>query len=306
MGHKLKDDLLKLRGTCNDFAQKNINLYDLRIADQIIKLTADIKDIMVPMVQEISFESLAQRIAFTVYFSVINFNFSQCQSVWMHDRCPYYRSKGMMYALYDTGFFWEDNKQMSSITKAQWKNQLSDFVCEGFPWAEERIEFLFEMAAYLQKKQVHFQHFFQQFPTVDDIYFLLEESGLYKDPFLKRIQMLIGWLIDIAKETNITIGDSSMLTGLADYRMPQLFYNMKLIKLSSQEQQMLMERKRLQVDDAFVQKMRYSTIFLCDYLSKKKKIIAAEMDRLLWYLSQQMLEKGKMLIPAMNVDTCCF
>lgn len=304
--HKLKDDLLKLRGTCNDFAQKNMNLYDLRIADQIINQTADIKDGMVPMIQELSFESPAQRIAFAVYFSVINFNFSQYQSVWIHDRYPYYRSKGMMYALYDTGFLWADNKQMSSITKAQWRNQLSGFFCEGFPWAEERIEFLFEMAAYLQKEHIHFYHFFQQFPTVDDIYLLLEASQLYKDPFLKRMQMLIGWLIDIAKETNITIGDSSMLTGLADYRLPQLFYNMKLIKLSPQEQQILVERKKLQLDDAFVQKMRYSTIFLCDYLSKQKKIIAAEMDRLLWCLSQQMLEEGKLSTPAMNVDTCCF
>lgn len=303
---KLKNDLLKLRHTCNEFAHKNMDLYDLSMVDRTIEQITSIKDSAIPMIQELPFTSVAQKVAFALYFSVINFNFSQSQSVWMHGGWPYYRSKGMMYALYDTGFPWEDNEQMSRITKAQWKKRLNSFVGEGFPYAEERIVFLSEMAAYLQKKQVHFHRFFQQFPTVDDLYLLLEESKLYQDPFLKRMQMLIGWLMDIATEDNIAIGDHSMLTGLADYRLPQLFYNIKLIKLSSQEQQMLIRRKKLQLSDIFVQKMRCSTVFLCDYLSKWKGITSAETDRLLWCLSQQMLEEGELPIPAMYVDTCCF
>ncbi len=306
MVHKLENDIQKLRRECSDFAHKNMDLYDLRVADQIIGQMDAIAGGATPMIHELPFGSVDQKIAFAIYFSVVNFNFSQCQSTWTHGGRQYYRSKGMMYALYDAGLPWENSEQMSRVTKGQWKERLSGFVDKDFPWAEERITFLSNMAEYLQKKQVDFWRFFQQFPTADDLYLLLEASQLYRDPFLKRMQMLIGWLIDIAKEADIAIGNSSILTGLADYRLPQLFYNIKLIRLSSQERQMLMDRKKFQLQDTFVQKMRYSTVFLCNDLSKRKNVTHAEMDQLLWHLCQQMLEKGELSIPAMCVDTDCF
>lgn len=70
MVHKLENDIQKLRRECSDFAHKNMDLYDLRVADQIIGQMDAIAGGATPMIHELPFGSVDQKIAFAIYFSV--------------------------------------------------------------------------------------------------------------------------------------------------------------------------------------------------------------------------------------------
>lgn len=302
----MERELHCLRRQCNQCVEENKDSVSLRVLKELEQeiIACDVDRATV--IQRLHFDTMEEKIAFAIYFSVINFNFSGCDYSYRYQGQMYYRSTALLYALYNTPILFCNTTEVFRMGEGQWKKNLCCYGEGTLPLFEKRMNRLRKMAAYLTKEQVNFHNFYERFSTLNELFVFFKQSHLYEDVFLKRIQMLLNWLYCIAIENKIGLSDITMLTGLADYRLPQLFYNVGLVRLSPDERKMLLSRMPLREQDAFVRKMRCITIYICDYLAKKTEFTPIEIDCLLWNLSQQKLVRKELPIPAMNIDTMQF
>lgn len=132
----------------------------------------------------------------------------------------------------------------------------------------------------------------------------LSKSGYFNDPFLKRAQVCTSRLDKILVRRNrIHLKNINDLTCMADYRIPQLFYNTHVIEISPELKTILNNKIQLKVDGQQETALRASVVVVGEMLSKLLKIFEAEVDNLLWQLSKKMLDQKRLIIPPMLVAT---
>jgi DNA replication protein DnaC len=124
---------------------------------------------------------------------------------------------------------------------------------------------------------------------------------LFDDEFLKRLQIVITWLADIAQTTEEIFDDkSNALTIMADYRLPQVLINDGVITISDEVRAKL----TFQLIDTDVERtLRAVTIVACEEIAKLLGISTTAVDRALWQRSQYLIKSGRMTAPSIRVAT---
>jgi len=169
---------------------------------------------------------------------------------------------------------------------------------------DERIKRLQQFGSYLQTTIGTFDNFFENYPNAQSIYELLMPSGLFEDDILKRLQVVITWLADIARIANIKFNDATeSLTVMADYRLPQVLIQEGVMIISDEIRAQLGAELR---DVKTEHTIRAATITACESIASISGMTTTEVDRALWQRSQSLIESGTMITPAMRVATRSF
>ena len=87
---------------------------------------------------------------------------------------------------------------------------------------------------------------------------------------------------------------------MADYRIPQLLMHFGIINITKNN---IKKMKKQLLDTDLERTVRAATINACQRIANKCNLSEAETDKLLWILSQNMLEKDFLKTPMMRVAT---
>lgn len=247
-----------------------------------------------------------QQIGITLMFSVINYCFVDPDTgvdyVYKDDIGQVRRSSGVMQALIRSNLDWSDFTELSKVLPSQWRKVLQlDRRGVVLYDAEERIRRLHIFAEYMVDSKIDTTRFFVDHTSGQDVYDLLDASGMFDDTFCKRLQVALLWLCDIAADANIPFHlDRSQLTALADYRLPQTMCHLGIVRLGPKAVALLEEKvtsTQLEHD------MRSVAIDVCYRISHTAGIDEVDVDTFFWQLSQELLSSHAMTSPAMRVAT---
>jgi hypothetical protein len=252
---------------------------------------------------------IAQRLGLTLIFSSINYCYVDPDTghdyIYKKDGEYRARSTAFVLALIESGAPWDDFAAIAKMTKEQWKHILHlDGRGVVLYDASERIERIGRFAKYLDGKVSNIDGFFEQYPNAQAVYCLLFGSGLFEDMYLKRLQVAIMYINDIAKHEGIRFDAyEKCLTIMADYRLPQVLMEYGVIRLSPDAVRKLESRL---TDPELENAIRAATLIACYDLSNKIGIPEVQIDRILWNKSQSLIASGNTTIPAMRVATRCY
>jgi len=246
------------------------------------------------------------KIGLTLFFGVVNYGYVDPQTgldyAYTCDGILHLRSAAFTLALIESGLPWDQPAQIALISTDIWRDKLhlNDKGVVLFD-DEERINRLQQFGIYLQNTVGTFNDFFKRYPNAQSIYELLIPSGFFDDEFLKRFQIVITWLGDIAKITNTQFDDiAGTLTIMADYRLPQVLMREGVITFTHEVSVQLMSR----LDDVKTERaIRAATIIACDTIAEILGITTTQVDRALWQYSQMLIANGQMTTRAMRVST---
>lgn len=247
-----------------------------------------------------------QQVGIVLLFGAINYCFvdpeTNANYVYDDGTVRAERSSGVIQALIRSGLDWSDFYSLSRVEKAEWRSILQvDKPGTTLFDTEERIERLQSFASYLLEKVTQAGTFFRDYKNAVDTYELLIESGLFDDPFCKRIQVVLVWLSQIATDSSIPFDlHKEKLTAMADYRLPQVMCQLGIIQLRSESRELL---KQKVTDVQFENDMRSAVIIVCSRIAAKTAKSEADIDSFFWTLSQELIAKGAMDFPAMRVAT---
>lgn len=217
------------------------------------------------------------------------------------------RSTGLATALAESGINWDNLVEVGQMTPARWAEVIQLSETNSFYLGAERGARLVQLARQLLA---------EGYPTVAS--FLagcdfdatvlvgkLMESGLFDDQFLKRAQLAASTMNDVlVRRSEVGLTRIDQLTVMADYRIPQVFYNLGVVKI---EDQALLEKLQnhvpLEAGGREELALRSTCVVVGWKIAERLGIMQAEADGLLWGLSQQMAKAGELDIPHMVVAT---
>jgi hypothetical protein len=308
---KLTDKLVNIRQYAEQIVQKSDRV---AIDDDVLTQFAGELDgtqarlIQNPITHAVVL-SFAQKVGLTLLFGAVNYCYVDPESgrdyQYSINGMTSARSTAFLQALIQSGLRWDDMGAIAAIPLADWQVILHlndpDVVLYD---AEERTVRLATFARYLAKVIGEPTRFFETFPNAQSVYYLLINSGMFKDEYLKRLQVVLVWLEDLARQNDIPFdGASKSLTAMADYRLPQVLMNERIIVLRSQDFELLSE----QLTDLELERdIRAATIIVCERLARMTGVTEVEIDKLLWQKSQQLISDGLLVAPAMRVATRCY
>jgi hypothetical protein len=93
---------------------------------------------------------------------------------------------------------------------------------------------------------------------------------------------------------------------MADYRLPQVLYNFNIIGLNKSLKEKITGRKIFQKNEKDEIILRAWTIVICEYIANKTGLSEEKVDNAIWNISQEMLKKRQLKIPAILVETDCY
>ena len=130
------------------------------------------------------------------------------------------------------------------------------------------------------------------------------ESGFFKDEFLKRAQVGLKMMDTVAaRRMGRGLTGINELTCMADYRIPQVFYNLGTVRLSAGLEAQLIRQEPILSGSREELALRATVIVIGLVLAGLMTICEADVDTLLWEFSQQMDKSGQIKIPHMLVAT---
>ncbi len=255
--------------------------------------------------------NVEKEISLNTFFDTVNFCF---KNPYTHIEYKYVnvnkrvfrRSFGLFKALADSDIDWGDLKEVSKIDKKKWGKitQITDQ--NALFLGQDRYLRISGFARYLISKKLKATSQVIKMCNYDalELVILLSKSGYFDDPFLKRAQVCTNRVNSILiRRKNIRLKNINDLTCMADYRLPQLFYNLQLIELSPKLKMRLIKEIPIEPDSREETALRASVIAIGEMLSKILKISEAKVDNLLWKLSKKMLDDNFLKIPHMLVAT---
>jgi hypothetical protein len=132
----------------------------------------------------------------------------------------------------------------------------------------------------------------------------LIDSNFFKDEFLKRAQVALKMMDSVLEvRDGRGLNGIDLLTCMADYRIPQVFYNLGAVKLSPDLEGQLTRLEPVLSGSRVELALRATVIVIGLQLAKLMGINEAEVDTLLWEFSQKMDKAGQTKIPHMVVAT---
>jgi hypothetical protein len=216
------------------------------------------------------------------------------------------RTSAFFTALVESGLDWNVISQAASIEPRQWLQITQLDGRNVFYLGVERRERIVGLAQYLQ---MHGYKTVQDFIaarkySVEEIIPSLIECGFFKDEFLKRAQVAMKMMDTVlSSRMGCSLTGMDLLTCMADYRIPQVFYNLGAVELSPSLRARLESQQPILSESREEMALRATVIVIARQLSELMTINEAEVDSLLWEYSQQMDKTGRMKIPHMLVAT---
>lgn len=217
------------------------------------------------------------------------------------------RSTGLYTAMVESGVEWSDFEKVKSITDEQWKQTLQLSDTNTMFLGKERLRYVTRLAAeVINAGAINISQFLElnRYDAVN-IAINLSKGGVFDDEFLKRAQLAPRVINDVlVRRTDVPLINLDYLTVMADYRLPQVLYNLGAVRLNCPDLvDKLFSWTPIEAKSVEEKALRASAIFAGYKISRKLGIAEADVDTLLWTLSQEMEKNGEMSIPHMIVAT---
>lgn len=216
------------------------------------------------------------------------------------------RTSAFFTALAESGLDWNDLRQVAALSSQKWLEMTQLDEKNILYLGLERRERIAGLARFLMVLGMDTIFNFVSSKDFDSLKIMnvLIESGYFQDEFLKRAQVALK-MIDAVAASRLGRGLTGIneLTCMADYRIPQVFYNLGAVKLSSGLEQQLIRQEPILSGSREELALRATVIVIGLQLARLMSICEAEVDTLLWEFSQQMDKTGQMKIPHMLVAT---
>jgi hypothetical protein len=253
-----------------------------------------------------------QLIGLSLMFNAINFcyehpNTGQQYRFTKTDGTVVNRSTGLKTALVESGIDWNDMGQVENIDAERWTEiaQLGEdnLLFQG----DERYQRLVGMAQFLRSHGLETARDFVEASGYNAAAIVqnLADSGYFIDPyFLKRAQLAASTIEESMKlKSGRNLKHVDKLTVMADYRIPQVFYNLGVAQLGFSLMNTLGHRQQIMHSSPEEKALRATAVVVGEQLAREMGVNEATVDSYLWGLSQTMVKNGELRIPAMNVAT---
>ena len=216
------------------------------------------------------------------------------------------RTVAFFTALAESGLDWNDLRQVAALSPEKWL-ELTQLDKDNLLYLGlERRERIVGLARFLTGLGVESVFDFVKLADFDSLKItqFMIESGYFKDEFLKRAQVGLKMMDAVtARRLGRGLTGISELTCMADYRIPQVFYNLGAVNLSPGLEDQLNRQEPILSCSREELALRATVIVIGLQLAELMTICEAEVDTLLWEFSQQMAKNGQMKIPHMLVAT---
>jgi hypothetical protein len=246
-----------------------------------------------------------------IFFNVINFCFKDPTTGKEYKYCNkngkmIKRSTGLFTSLAEYNVDWGVFHKVADLEKNKWIETIQLSKSNPLYLGEDRFYRVTKLAEFfLATKNIaptmllensHYQ--------ADILAEILFKSGLFKDDFLKRVQVAVHAIDNVLRRRHNTgLKNIEMLTCKADYRIPQVLYNLNIIQLSDELKNKLIKDQIIEPDSREEIALRSCVIMVGNIVAQKMNITEVDADLLLWNLSQDMSVKEELSIPHMLVAT---
>lgn len=250
--------------------------------------------------------SLAKQIGLSILFSVVNYCFVDPETGRDYEYTSmgvtHHRSTGFINAMVSGILPWDDMGALAALSPQAWRILLHlDEPGVVLYDAEERIKRLMAMARYLHDKHVNADSFFNDYPTAESVADLLRGSGFFEDIYLKRMQVELLWLYQIAQCAKVAFAlPLDQMTIMPDYRIPQVLIQEGVLLLTPDDYKKMDTEL---TDDSLVLALRSAVVVAGARIANVLHTSDVVIDQKLWHLSQEYIANGKMTTPAMRVRT---
>lgn len=217
------------------------------------------------------------------------------------------RATGLMAAMARSGVDWNSFSSVSKISMNKWEEMLQLSDSNQMFLSEERREKIVGFAKYLLAQN------YENMPNllidcgydVLTILDLLNESGYFEDKFMKRSQLACRMINDVLVRRDCDpLLNVDKLTVMADYRIPQVFYNLGVVDLIDKSLvDSLVKGSPILANSKEEMALRATAIVVGKMVADKLDICEADADGILWGLAQDMAKNGEMTVPHMIVAT---
>jgi hypothetical protein len=246
-----------------------------------------------------------------LFFNSVNFCYREPSSgkeyrFTTRDGRPLKRTAAFFTALSESGLDWNDLNQVAALSPASWLELTQLGENNNLYLGLERRERIVGLANFMISMGIKTVLGFIEINNFDSLKITqaLIESGFFKDEFLKRVQVALKMMDAVLEVRNGRgLNGIDQLTCMADYRIPQVLYNLDTVKLSPDLEGQLTRLEPVISGSRTELALRATVIVIGLQLANLMGINEAEVDTLLWEYSQQMDKTGQMNIPHMLVAT---
>lgn len=252
-----------------------------------------------------------QDLGLVVYYNVMNFCFQDPKT--RHEYTyttqagkKQTRSTAFFTALAEAPVDWNDPKAVRRISLDRWMKMTQQSEKNVLYLGKERLEKAIGFSNFLIEKGYPSVVAFVEADQRDaqNLIYVFIESGYYEDEFLKRAQLTLRSIDEImTAHKHLHLKRIDLLTCMADYRLPQVFYNTGVVKLSDELKKKLKNQEEIIAGSPEEKALRATVIVVGEYIAKAMHTTESNIDRLLWELSQEMAHDGELPIPHMLVAT---
>lgn len=255
---------------------------------------------------------LNEECGLNLFYNVINFCYKDPESgheyVYTNsDGKQIKRSSGLIAALANSGIDWNNFEAVSELLSEEWR-KLSQ-ISESNPMylGEERKNKIVDFAKYLLN--CGYEDIEDLFVgcnyDVTEIAGCLNKSGFFEDKFMKRSQLACRMINDVLmRRSEDPLLNIDQLTVMADYRIPQVFYNLGVVHLVDKDLiGQIVFGSPILANSREENALRATAVKIGKIVADKLGITEAETDSILWGLSQEMSNNGELAVPHMVVAT---
>lgn len=253
-------------------------------------------------------KTLKEKFALIIIFSAVNYCYtdpkSKIEYLYQYNNKEYYRSTAFIKALLSADINWANDSKVQKISEKEWRSILQLTDTNIIFDHKDRLKKIKLASRYIKLKNL-FKLLDQ--PIKEDILLIsLLNSNLFDDIFLKRIQVAMSLIRQLAAHYNIKCIGKIELTAMADYRLPQVLYNFNIIVLNKSLKNKILEGNIFQKNETEEILLRAWAIVICKYIADKTSLSEERVDNAIWNISQEMLKNNQLKIPAMLVETDCY
>lgn len=218
------------------------------------------------------------------------------------------RATGLLAALAESGVRWDDFFEVFSLGKDEWAQMIQLNEYNPMYLGTERGQRVSKVALHeLSRGHETITDYLEDCDyNAVNIMGSLSENGYFKDDFLKRAQLAARMISDVLlRRTGTPLIGMDKLTVMADYRIPQVFYNLPgVVDIKSDDLLYnLVNGMPIEAGSRQELALRATAVSIGEKVSRRMGVIEADIDGYLWGLSQEMVKKDEMSIPHMIVAT---
>lgn len=254
--------------------------------------------------------SQARELGLALFLDVVNFCF---QNPYTKEKYTYTSpdgkkisgSSGLKAAMKNSDIDWANINNVSGISNSKWLEMIQFDHNRGLYIAANRGRRIVGFANFLHNEGINDLQYLLDRNVYDTgkILDFLDFSGYFTDPFHKRSQLAVNMIDQILKRTSDkSICSTETLTVMADYRLPQLMYNLGAIELSPKLEYLLRSQITIYPNTPEEKSLRAASIIIGEKTARALGVTEGQVDSYLWSMARETPQE----IPHMLVPTDCY